>query len=65
ITRYNRDLSWDLEIGAFADAVLNDGPVQSGSSTDALRTMQLVFKIYYADPHWREAYGIRDPDVHK
>lgn len=65
ITRYNRDLSWDLEINAFADAVLSGGPVQSGSSQDALRTMQLVFKIYYSDPKWRQAYGIRDPDVHK
>lgn len=65
VTRYNRDLSWDQEINAFADAVLSGGPVQSGTSTDALRTMQLVYKIYYADPHWRAAYGIRDPDIHQ
>jgi len=65
VTRYNRDLSWDQEINAFADAVLSSGPVQSGTSTDALRTMQLVYKIYYADPHWRAAYGIRDPDIHQ
>lgn len=64
VIRYNRDLSWDQEMGAFADAILNDRPVQSGSSSDALRTMQLVFKIYYSDPHWRKTYGIRSPDIH-
>lgn len=62
ITRYNRDPSWDNEIAAFADAILTGGPVQSGTSLDAFRTMQLVFKIYYADPEWRQAYGIPDPD---
>jgi predicted dehydrogenase len=65
ITRYNRDPSWDEEMRAFADSVLNDKPVQSGTSDDALRTMQLVFKIYYADPAWRDAYNIQDPDIHE
>lgn len=63
ITRYNRDPSWDEEIAAFADCVLNDRPVTSGSSDDALKTMRLVFKIYYADASWRNAYGIGDPDL--
>jgi predicted dehydrogenase len=61
VTRYNRDPSWDEEIAAFANNILNDTPVQSGTSEDALRTMQLVFKIYYADAAWRETYGIPDP----
>lgn len=61
VTRYNRDPSWDEEIAAFANNILNDTPVQSGTSEDALRTMQLVFKIYYADTTWRETYGIPDP----
>jgi len=61
VTRYNRDPSWDEEIAAFANNILNDTPVQSGTSEDALRTMQLVFKIYYADATWRETYGIPDP----
>lgn len=64
ITRYNRDASWELEIAAFADSIISGGPVPSGTSQDALRTMQLVFKIYYADPQWRKAYGIKDPDLH-
>lgn len=65
ITRYNRDPSWDEEIAAFADCIRNDGPVQNGTSEDALRTMQLVFKIYFADPTWRDTYGIPDPDIHE
>ena len=65
ITRYNRDPSWDLEIEAFADCVLRDAPVHSGTSEDALRTMQLVFRIYFADPAWRKAYEIPDPDAYE
>lgn len=60
-TQYNRDPSWSLEMTAFVDSVVNDTPVTSGTSEDALRTMQLVFKIYYADPEWRTTFGIPDP----
>ena len=65
ITRYNRDPSWDDEISAFTRCILDGTPVESGTSEDALRTMQLVFKIYYADRTWREAYDIPDPDRHE
>lgn len=61
VTRYNKDPSWDEEVVSFANAILNDQPVQSGTSDDALHTMQLVFKIYHADPVWRETYQIPDP----
>jgi predicted dehydrogenase len=64
IMSYNYDPSWDAEITAFADCILNDSPVQGGTSEDALRTMQLVFKIYYADTAWRELYDIPNPDNH-
>ncbi|GAB2182030.1 Gfo/Idh/MocA family oxidoreductase [Denitratisoma sp. agr-D3] len=60
-TRYNRDPSWDEEIAAFGEAVLGDKPVQSGTSSDALRTMQLVFRIYFSDPQWRQRYQIPSP----
>jgi len=62
LTRYNQDPSWDREISNFSESVLNDRPVQSGSSQDALKTMQLVYRIYYADPDWRKKYGIANPD---
>lgn len=65
VTRYNRDPSWDAEISEFTDCILGDRPVQSGTSDDALRSMKLVFKIYYADSNWRETYDIPNPDIHK
>lgn len=61
VTRYNKDQSWDREIAAFADAILNGKSIESGSSADALKTMQLVFGIYYADPDWRNRYAIENP----
>jgi predicted dehydrogenase len=63
LTRYNCDPSWDEEISAFARCILDETPVRSGTSEDALRTMRLVFKIYYADSAWREAYDIPNPGV--
>jgi predicted dehydrogenase len=61
-TRYNRDPSWDEEIAAFARSIIADAHIESGSSDDALKTMQLVYRIYYADPVWRERYGICNPE---
>ncbi len=65
LTRYNRDPSWEEEIKSFSNSILNDTPVESGTSEDALRTMQLVYKIYYADPAWRKTYDIPDPDAYQ
>ena len=56
--RYNQDNSWRDEIAEFADAVLNDRPITVGSSIDALKTMQLVYRIYCADPVWSDQYGL-------
>jgi predicted dehydrogenase len=65
VTHYNRDPSWDEEISEFAQCILNDRPVQDGTSHDALRSMQVVFKIYYADRKWRTAYDIPNPDINQ
>ncbi len=62
LTRYNRDPSWDEEITGFADSILSNRAVQNGSSDDALRTMQLVYRIYYADPQWRTTHQISKPE---
>ncbi len=59
-TRYNNDPSWASEIGEFADAVLNDTPIENGSSMDALRTMQLVYRIYCSDKEWRTRWNLSD-----
>jgi predicted dehydrogenase len=62
VTRYNKDPSWAEEIRVFADCILANKPVTSGSSDDALQTMKLVYRIYYADSAWRQAYDIPNPD---
>lgn len=62
LTRYNHDPSWEEEINRFAESILTDQPIGSGSSLDALNTMKLVYKIYHADPAWRQAYSIPNPD---
>lgn len=62
LTRYNRDPSWGEEISYFGERILKNLPIQSGSSEDALRTMETVARIYYADPAWRKTYNIADPD---
>ena len=58
---YNEDPSWDSEIAAFTQSILNNEPVQSGTSYDAYKTMKLVYKIYYADPTWRDQFKIENP----
>lgn len=62
IKSYNKDPSWDKEIKAFTECILDDQPVIGSSSNDALQTMKLVYQIYHADPHWRRAYAIPDPN---
>lgn len=61
LIRYNRDPSWDNEIAAFSDAILSDVPLTSGTPEDALNTMKIIYRIYYADPEWRDAYQIPNP----
>ncbi len=57
-TRYNSDPSWNDEVVEFVDAVMNGKPVENGSSAEALATMQLVYKIYEADPLWKQTTKI-------
>jgi predicted dehydrogenase len=62
LTQYHHDPSWEEEIKRFTDYILTNQPVDSGSSMDALNTMKLVYRIYYADPVWRKTYAINNPD---
>ena len=62
VITYLEDNSWRDEINEFADAILNNGRVKHGDSSDALATMKLVNRIYWADPEWREKYSIPSPD---
>lgn len=58
-TRYNRDPSWSLEVAEFADAIRGRGDIVNGSVDDALRTMQVVERIYCADPAWRARWDLK------
>ena len=57
-TRYSHDPSWADEIAAFAETIKAGRPVENGSSREALKTMQLVYRIYAADPAWRDLWQI-------
>jgi predicted dehydrogenase len=58
---YLEDTSWRDEIDEFAEAVIDGAPIRHGSSADALRTMKLVYRIYCADPEWRDAFDLDCP----
>jgi predicted dehydrogenase len=62
VITYLEDNSWRDEINEFANAIVNNGWVKYGDSSDALATMKLVNRIYWADPEWREKYSITSPD---
>ena len=59
-TRYNQDPSWSDEVAEFVEAVRTGKPIVNGSSDEALRTMEMVYRIYCADPAWRERWNLSD-----
>jgi predicted dehydrogenase len=58
--KFLQDNSWKEEIFEFADAIINNKKIDSGSSLDALETMKLVFNIYYSDEDWRIKHDIQN-----
>jgi predicted dehydrogenase len=62
-TQYLDDHSWRDEIDEFAEVLHRGTPVFHGTSADAQHVMELVFRIYHADPRWRESYGISEPQA--
>lgn len=60
--RFNRDPSWQIEIDDFVQHILKDEKVDGGSSWDALRTMEQVYRIYAADTEWKKRFDIETPD---
>jgi predicted dehydrogenase len=60
MTRYNLDLSWRDEIFEFAEAVLKNKTIVQGSSLEAFKTMELIYRIYCADGAWKRAYRLSD-----
>ena len=43
---YQADTSWESEVVAFLTAIKSNKPVTIGNSTDALKVMKIVDKIY-------------------
>ncbi len=54
-TQYVEDNSWQEEVDEFASLIADDLPVTNGSSEDALKVMEMVYRVYNADPRWRDA----------
>jgi len=60
--RFHEDNSWKYEIDEFARAITGKQKITFGISMDALETMKLVYRMYYADAEWRKKYRIKNPD---
>ncbi len=55
---YSIDHSWKDEIDEFTKAIVENKPILYGTARDALKTMQLVYKIYCADASWKERFQL-------
>lgn len=45
-TYYDSDPSWDLEVSHFVECILSGRRVEKGTSTDALRVMEIIDELY-------------------
>ncbi len=52
--RYYVDHSWKREIDEFADIIVKNKKVKNGNSKQALKVMEIIEKIYKADPMWKK-----------
>jgi len=57
-TRFNTDPSWVAELDEFASAIAANTEIVHGSVDDAYKTMELVYRIYAADPEWRDRWNL-------
>lgn len=49
LTLYDNDNSWSDEVSEFIDCIVNNKPILNGGVHDAVKTMELVEKIYNDD----------------
>ncbi len=56
---YRKDNSWYDEINYFFRAIQKNKNIEQGTLEDALKTLSLVFNIYYMDKKWRKKYNIK------
>tara|TARA_R110000868_G_scaffold155691_6_gene382190 strand:- start:61503 stop:62540 length:1038 start_codon:yes stop_codon:yes gene_type:complete len=57
-TSYIHDNSWKDEIEEFAESIIEDRIIETGSSYDAYKSMELVYRIYCADEQWKNKFNI-------
>ena len=51
------DNSWKQEIDDFTDCIINNKPVENGTSDDALKIMVMIYNIYKADKTWWQYFN--------
>lgn len=56
---YLEDNSWRDEINEFADIIIHNKRVTNGNSLDALKVMEMVYRIYCADGSWQDTFNIQ------
>ena len=61
VINFLNDNSWKDEIFEFADCIIKNKSIESGTGKEALETMKLVYQIYYNDKSWRDKYKIKNP----
>ena len=54
--QYYSDLSWKLEIDAFAKNIKDNLKVETGSYQDSLNVMRMIDKIYLSDVEWYKKF---------
>ncbi len=59
IVHFDHDNSWQLEVDEFARCILEDTAITVGTPEDAVRVMDLVERIYGADPAWQQRAAAR------
>ena len=52
IFTFLNDSSWKDEIDEFANCIVNDKPIENGTSYDALKVMEMIREVYKADKSW-------------
>jgi len=61
---YSYDNSWDKEVKLFINSIKSNKSKIINNSSDAFKTMKLLFSIYYADFTWRKKYNIKNPNYY-
>lgn len=55
---YLEDNSLRDEIDEFAEVIIQNKSVDNGNSIDALKVMEMVYRIYCADQSWKDTFNI-------